>query len=136
MIIDGHRIPVGTDEVFDPAEIDELIVQMDRSGVDKVIAENLRSEVPGLEECVFLNGELAKALRHAPDRILGMAVINPRLGEPMLNNYRECVEEHGMVGSKLWLAGKADDPSMDRFVEYNLERRKIKIGRASCRERV
>ena len=125
MVIDGHRIPSGRDKAFDSAEIDELIVQMDRSGVDKVAAENLRSEVPDLDECVFLNRELAKAMRHSPDRILGMAVINPRLGEPMLDSYRECVEEHGMVGCKLWLACKADDPSMDPFVEYNLERRRI-----------
>ena len=97
MVIDGHRIPSGRDKAFDPAEIDELIVQMDRSGVDKVAAENLRSEVPDLDECVFLNRELAKAMRHSPDRILGMAVINPRLGEPMLDSYRECVEgtRHG-----------------------------------------
>jgi uncharacterized protein len=97
---------------------DELIVQMDRTGVDRaliwlrpVYTKEIDQENLAVYEAVKVYG----------DRLLGFGWVNPRLGrKTAADTIRCCFEEYGMRGIKFNGAQDdyvIDDPAILEFVE-------------------
>ena len=105
--------------------VDSILDAMDRHGVDKLICQRVIHARPvadfDTEAGRVQNDILAETIRRAPGRLMGVAVINPYRGRPMLDMFRRCVEEHGFVGFKLWVAAKCSIPECFPFIEYSIE---------------
>jgi uncharacterized protein len=125
VIVDAHYVVNSSHPISSPKDVEEFVATMDRAGVDRVIAQANTGWPVTLEKCLAGNRDLAATVRRAAGRIVAIAFVNPTLGPRMLDHYRECVEEHGMIGFKCWITNKADDPVMAPFVEYSIAQKKI-----------
>jgi len=81
------RIPLVTAE--------DLIAEMDASGVDASVAFSFGWRDPGLIE--EGNDYVLEAMRHYPGRIYGMAVVQPLMGERAVYEVERCAMA-GMIG--------------------------------------
>jgi len=127
MVIDHHfnlLAPTAGEEC-----VQSIVESMDRNGIDKVICQRVLHARPvadfDAETARRENRILWETISRAPDRLMGVAVVNPSRGQAMLDMFRECAEEYGLVGFKLWVAGKCSDPACFPFVEYSIEQGKV-----------
>lgn len=113
---------------FDPA----IFTQGERLGITTFLCSNIGAYAhhPRPDEVHEMNSLMARELARHPGRLLGYCYVNPRGGRASLDDLRRCVEEHGMVGIKLWVSTLADDPLVDPFLEYAAERRLIVLTHA------
>ena len=72
---------------------------------------------PSFDEVAASNRAMASEMRRYPDRVRGFCYVNPRHGDLAMDDLRRNVEEHGMVGMKLWVATLCDDPLVFPYVE-------------------
>lgn len=95
----------GKDDMYDPEQgmsADEFVSKMDRHGIDQVFVPALKFGNPdgGME--IDVPHEMVAALSSQyPDRIKGMAGINPREGMDGVATLEEYVEDHGFVAALL-----------------------------------
>lgn len=95
----------GKDDMYDPERgmsADEFVSKMDRHGIDQVFVPALKFGNPdgGME--IDVPHEMVAALSSQyPDRIKGMAGINPREGMDGVATLEEYVEDHGFVAALL-----------------------------------
>jgi predicted TIM-barrel fold metal-dependent hydrolase len=117
-----------TGDRFDPAIFD----QGERLGIGLFLCSNIGAyeHHPTPEAVHDMNRALRGELRRYPDRLRGYCYVNPRGGRASLEDLRRNVEDHGMVGIKLWVATLADDPLVDPFLEYAAEHRLIVLTHA------
>jgi len=115
---------------FDPACFDVG----DRLGIGWFLCSNIGTHhyvpCPGLDEIRAMNRVLAGELRLHPDRLRGYCYVNPRHGKAGLDDLRRNVEEHGMIGVKLWIATLVSDPATGPILEYAAARRLIVLAHA------
>ncbi|WP_341976498.1 amidohydrolase family protein [Microbacterium sp. LWO13-1.2] len=113
---------------FDP----EVFVAGERLGINLFLCSNIGAfqPHPGLDEVKEMNSVLVGELGRHPDRLRGYCYVNPRFGKESLDDVRRNVEEHGMIGIKLWIATLADDPLCDPILEYAAEHRLIVLAHA------
>lgn len=113
---------------FDP----EIIERGLDLGVEMFLCSNIGAFVahPSLAEVRQMNRILVDELARHPDHLRGYCYVNPRYGAESLDDLRRNVEEHGMIGIKLWIATFADDPLCDPILEYAAERRLIVLAHA------
>jgi predicted TIM-barrel fold metal-dependent hydrolase len=112
-IIDAHT-HLGPDG-FDAETIEEGA----RLGVTTFLCSSIvgYKHYPSFEEVAATNSAMVSAMRRHPGRVLGFCYVNPRHGRYAMDDLRRNVEEHGMVGMKLWVATLCDDPLVFPFVE-------------------
>lgn len=67
------------------------------------------------------NDEVLRALRHFPDRAFGFVYLNPRHTQASLDELNRCVRDGPMVGVKLWVAQRCNEPTLDPIVERAAE---------------
>ncbi len=95
----------GMEDMYDPSKgmpVDEFIAKMDRNGIDKIFMPALKFGNPdgGME--IDVPHEDVRELAEAyPDRIKGMAGINPREGMDGVARLEEYVEDHGFIAGLL-----------------------------------
>jgi predicted TIM-barrel fold metal-dependent hydrolase len=77
------------------ASAEDLIAEMDATGVDAAIAFSFGWTDPGLIE--ETNSYVMDSMRRYPGRIYGMAVLQPTVGERAVRELERCAEA-GMVG--------------------------------------
>ncbi len=113
---------------FDPA----IFALGERLGIDLFLCSNIGGfqAHPGLDEVREMNRVLVGELRRHPEHLRGYCYVNPRYGRESLDDVRRNVEEHGMIGIKLWIATLADDPLCDPILEYAAEHRLIVLAHA------
>lgn len=113
---------------FDP----EILALGERLGIDLFLCSNIGGfqPHPGVDEVREMNRVLVSELRRHPGRLRGYCYVNPRYGRASLEDLRRNVEDHGMIGIKLWIATLADDPLSDPILEYAAERRLIVLAHA------
>ena len=96
---------------FDSLDVtaDELIEQMDRSGVDKAL---VWLKPPYNRDIAPENRAVYEAAKKYPNRLLGFGWANPRLGKAAtLDAIKQCFEEYGFLGIKF--NGAQDDYVID-----------------------
>lgn len=113
---------------FDPA----IFEHGERLGIGTFLCSNIGAYVhhPTPDDVHEMNRVLVKELERHPERLKGYCYVNPRGGRSSLENLRRCVEDHGMIGIKLWVATLADDPLVDPFLDYAAEQRLIVLTHA------
>ena len=72
---------------------------------------------PTLDETRASNDSVRALMQELPDRITGLAYINPAHEQAALGEMQRCVEDLGFRGIKLWVATRCDDPRVDPIVE-------------------
>ena len=113
---------------FDP----DVIRRGAELGIDLFLCSNIGAFIahPSIDEVREMNRVLVGELERHPDHLRGYCYVNPRYGRDSLDDLRRNVEEHGMIGIKLWIATLADDPLCDPVLEYAAERRLIVLAHA------
>jgi predicted TIM-barrel fold metal-dependent hydrolase len=83
---------------------ERLIGEMNEAGIDKTILLAVDGDLHFESKITFreYNNILAKALKKFPDRLIGLAGIDPRRGKSAIQELERCVEELGFRGVKLW----------------------------------
>ena len=67
------------------------------------------------------NDDVLRAVRHAPDRVFGFVYLNPKHLAESLKELDRCVRDGPMVGVKLWVAIRCNDPCLDPLVRRAAE---------------
>lgn len=125
-VIDAHTH-------LDDGRFDPRVLELgDELGIDLFLCTDIGAFVahPGLDEVREMNRTLVRELRRHPDRLRGYCYVNPRFGAATMHDLRRNVEDHGMIGVKLWIATLADDPLCDPILEYAAQRRLIVLAHA------
>ena len=113
---------------FDP----DIIRRGEQLGIGLFLCSNIGAFVahPSLDEVREMNRVMAGKLERHPAHLRGYCYVNPRYGRASLDDLRRNVEDHGMIGIKLWIATLADDPLSDPILEYAAEHRLIVLAHA------
>lgn len=95
----------GKDDMYDPEQgmsADEFVSKMDEHGIDQVFVPALKFGNPdGGMEIDVPHEMVAELASQYPERIKGMAGINPREGMDGVATLEEYVEDHGFVAALL-----------------------------------
>jgi uncharacterized protein len=115
MIIDAHTHLTAGDSTLTATAVAEC----ERLGVDRIVCSAIAGyrHYPTFEQVSRSNDELYGVMRAHPDLVKGYCYVNPRHGKPALDDLRRRIEEQGMIGIKLWVATRADDPLVDPVIQ-------------------
>lgn len=97
----------------------KLLRYADRMGVERLcVFMGLEWDYdPSPEKLRRDNDEVLRAVRAAPDRVLGFVYLNPNHGQASLDELNRCVRDGPMVGVKLWVAKHCNAPELDPIVD-------------------
>ena len=95
----------GKEDMYDPDKgmtADEFVAMMDDNGVDTVLIPALKfGALEGGFQIDVPHELVAEITREYPDRIKGLAGINPRAGMDGVATMEKYIEDHGFVGALL-----------------------------------
>ncbi|MBA7691872.1 hypothetical protein ES703_100427 [subsurface metagenome] len=98
-----------------------LIKEMDEAGIDKAVILALDYEYlfRGNISYKEYNDKVAGYVKDFPDRLIGLAGIDPRRGKEAIQELERCIGELGFAGVKLWplMGFYPDDPKFYPFYE-------------------
>jgi predicted TIM-barrel fold metal-dependent hydrolase len=103
--------------------IDELLRYADRMGIERlcVFMGMQWSQDPDPADLRRQNDDVLAAVRHRPDRVFGFVYLNPNHVEASLSELDRCVANGPLVGIKLWVARRCNDPALDPIVKRAIE---------------
>lgn len=115
MIIDAHTHLTAGDSTL----TEQAVAECTRLGVDKIVCSSIAGyrHYPVDQQVSRANDAMVEVMAAHPDLVLGYCYVNPRHGKPALDDLRRRVEEQGMIGIKLWVATRCDDPLVDPVIE-------------------
>ena len=122
VVWDAHGHLTGVDGT--PGErITRLLEIADRVGIDKVIVflGFSRLHEPPPEQFRRDNDVVLEAIAHAGGRALAFVYLNPKHTRESLQELDRCVRDGPMVGVKLWVAVRCNDPCLDPIAERAAE---------------
>jgi hypothetical protein len=98
--------------------ISQTLKCADRMGIERLVVcmGISHSYDPAPEQFRRENDQVLRAIRYAPDRLLGFVYLNPKHGRESLAELDRCVRDGPMVGVKLWVAVRCNDPRLDPIV--------------------
>ena len=85
--------------VWNRANYDELMVEMDRSEIDKAIVFGFPWRTQ--ERCRWDNEYVAECVSRSGGRLVGLAVFQPLAGREAVAEVDRCLTEHGFIGVKI-----------------------------------
>lgn len=96
----------------------QLMAYADRMGVERVVIYMGTPFLtdPSAADLRRQNDEVLRALEHWHDRAFGFVYVSPNHVEASLAEIDRCVRDGPMVGLKLWVARRCDDPALDPIV--------------------
>lgn len=101
---------------------DQLRQEADLLGVDKICLIGYQGDT--VAECREHNRTVANYVEEHPDLFYGWAVVDPKLGEDGVAEFRRAVQEDGLIGLKhhsKWSEMPCSDPRMHPFAEAAVE---------------
>jgi predicted TIM-barrel fold metal-dependent hydrolase len=118
MIWDVHCHLAGLPGRTPDERMARLISFADRMGVERLcVSMGLTlSYDPDPKDLRKQNDEVLQALAHWHDRAFGLVYLNPNHPEASLRELDRCVRDGPMVGVKLWVARRCDDPRLDPLI--------------------
>lgn len=112
---------------FDGRTPDERMARMvetaDRMGVERLVVfmgQQFLNE-PTPEQFREQNDEVLQALSHWHHRAFGFAYVNPHFVQESLDELDRCIARGPMVGVKLWVAVRCNDPRVDAILRRAAE---------------
>jgi uncharacterized protein len=107
-----------------PAErIARMIEIADRMGIERLVFYMgfPWSQDPEPDDFRRQNDQVIEALEHWHHRAFGFAYLNPKHEEESLRELERTVKDGPLVGVKLWVAVRANDPRLDSLVRRATE---------------
>jgi predicted TIM-barrel fold metal-dependent hydrolase len=103
--------------------VDQLLEYADRVAIGRIVLfmGTSFSRDPSPEELRSENNDVLAAIEHAPDRVLGMVYLNPKHRQACLDELNRCVRDGPMIGIKLWIAIRCNEPELDPIVRRAVE---------------
>lgn len=118
-IIDAHV------HLFSSADItvnEELIRQANLNNIEWLCISSLGRKwkyVPSMKDCIQANNDVLRFMKMHSDRVLGWCYINPR-EDGAIKEIERCIAK-GMIGIKLWVACRANEPPVFRVIEKAID---------------
>jgi uncharacterized protein len=100
-----------------------MIESADRMGVERLIVfmgQQFLNE-PTPEQFRQQNDEVLQALSHWHHRAFGFVYLNPHFEQESLEELERCVARGPMVGVKLWVAVRCNDPRLEAVIRRATE---------------
>ncbi len=100
-----------------------LLAAADRLGIDRlVVCMGVRwAADPTPQDLRSQNDDVLRAVEAGKGRILGFVLLSPKHVDASLAELDRCVANGPMVGVKLWIAMRCNDPAMDPLVRRAVE---------------
>jgi predicted TIM-barrel fold metal-dependent hydrolase len=101
----------------------KLLAYADLMGIERVVVfMGYPFEFdPSPDELRRQNDQVLQALSHYHDRAFGFAYVSPAHVEASLKEIDRCVRDGPMVGIKLWVARRCNDPAIDPIIRRAAE---------------
>lgn len=101
----------------------QLLQFADRMGIERLcVYMGMKwAQDPGPEDLTKQNDEVLRAIAKFPDRAFGFVYLSAKHIERSLTELERCVANGPMVGVKLWVAKKCDDPQIDPLIRRAAE---------------
>ncbi len=122
MIVDCHVHLHGNGET-PAANVDFRLKYADRLGIDLLVCslgESLRRQ-PTAQELELDNAWGMEAIKHCPQRIIGLVYASPNHVDKSLQLMERYIANGPMKGLKMWVCRRCNDPNCDPIVEYATE---------------
>jgi uncharacterized protein len=105
------------------ARLGRLLEVADRMGISRLcVYMGMKwSYDPSPEEFRKQNDEVLAAVERYSHRAFGFVYVNPKHQRESLDEINRCIADGPMVGVKLWVAMRANDPQLDPIVERATE---------------
>lgn len=122
-IWDLHAHLSGIDGSTPEERMVRLLEIADRMGVERLIVfmGYPFSYAPSPEDLRNQNDQVLQAISHHHDRAFGFVYVNPKHAEASLAEIDRCIANGPMVGIKLWVAVRCNDPALDPIVNRAVE---------------
>jgi uncharacterized protein len=101
----------------------QLIKYADRMGIERLcvyMGMNWAQD-PSADDLRRQNDDVLQALSHWHDRAFGFVYLSPNHVEASLAELDRCVRDGPMVGVKLWVAKRCNDPAIDPIIRRAAE---------------
>ncbi|MEX2174888.1 MAG: amidohydrolase family protein [Pirellulaceae bacterium] len=123
MIWDLHCHLSGVDGRTPGERIAQIFEFADRLGIERLVffMGYPWSQDPSPDDFRRQNDQVIEALGHWHHRALGFAYLNPKHEEESLKELDRCVMDGPLVGIKLWVAVRCNDPRLDPIVRRAAE---------------
>lgn len=123
MIWDLHCHLSGVDGETPGERIAQIIEIGDRMGIERFVFYMgwPWSQDPEPDEFRRQNDQVIEALQHWHHRAFGFAYLNPKHEEESLKELDRCVKDGPLVGIKLWIAVRCNDPRLDSIIRRAAE---------------
>jgi hypothetical protein len=123
MIWDLHCHLSGVSGETPHERIAQLVRYADRMGVERLVffMGFPWATDPTPDDFRRQNDQVITALEHWHDRAFGFAYLNPKYPEASLQELDRCVRDGPLVGVKLWVAVKCNDPRLDPIIRRAAE---------------
>ncbi len=116
-----HPFPGPGQEATLEEAVAYLLEHADRAGIFRMVLMNLGrpwQRSPDPDQFRAANDDCLKLRDLAPDRFLPFCYLNPAWPKESIAELTRCVKQHGMVGVKLWVAVRANDPRVREIAEF------------------
>jgi uncharacterized protein len=100
---------------------DQLLRFADRLNIERCVLSHPGEANPTPEQLRADNDIVLRAIRRAPDRILGLVYVTPDYVEASLQEIDRCLRDGPMIGLKLWIARHCNRPELDPLVRRAAE---------------
>lgn len=102
-----------------------LVARADRMGIERLIVfmGYPMAMYPSADELRRQNDQVLQALSHWHHRAFGFAYVSPNHVEASLREIDRCIRDGPMVGIKLWVARRCNDPAIDPIIRRAAELR-------------
>ena len=118
-IWDLHCHLSGVDGESPEERAGQLLTFADRMGIERLVffMGFPWSRDPSPADFRRENDQVLRAIRRWPDRTFGFAYLNPKYPDACLDELNRCVRDGPMVGVKLWVTVRCNDPRLDPIIE-------------------
>jgi predicted TIM-barrel fold metal-dependent hydrolase len=123
MIWDLHCHLSGVEGKTPGERIAQMMEFADRMGIERLVffMGYPWSQDPSPDEFRRQNDQVIEALSHWHHRAFGFAYLNPKHGEESLKEIDRCLKDGPLVGIKLWVAVRCNDPRLDAIIRRTAE---------------
>lgn len=123
MIWDAHTHFSGVTGDTPEERFEKLLRYADRMGIERLcLSMGLNwSRDPSPDELRQQNDDVLRAVKRFPNRAFGFVYLSPKHVDASLAELERCVANGSMVGVKLWVALRCNDPRLDPLIHRAAE---------------
>ena len=120
-IWDLHCHLLGFPGVTVDDRIEALIHFARRMGIARTVLSQPLHYDPTPEQFREANEQVLRAIKRAPELVLGKVFVNPNHVQASIDEINRCIRDGPMIGVKLWVAKHCNAPELDPIVDRATE---------------